>query len=841
VLRTPEVVWVMRLTSAPEAIACSADGALLAVATRSDVSFFVVVPAKASLQPRLRGRVPLYCKPKGLDVTSLALGAGAASIQGVGAVVGAAGLTLLCTATDEGEETRASHHAGCPMGACRFSDDGSLLALAALDGRLYVRRRPLTSTWTSTSCELAWCAHCPCERVLSLDFSACGRWLGLAGWRGDAAVYDCATFGAAGGPVEADTNGATPLLAAAPASGAAPAAFGHAVKQAGGAQPPPWHDWRLSWLSPVRASDGAVPGPSLLAWCHAAGGSAVLCRANAGAREDHHLATESLSVAAAAAAAAAGATAAVPAAAAAAAGAGGAAIPPPLSATEAPSKPPSVGERIFDGRSPTSTVRYVVTLELAGCSAAESSRPLPKPRTLACGRAPLRGICAGRLRIHGREEAECVHVNGADDADDGSGIEAVVWLDEEGRLGCESLWPRLGMGAHSVLSGFNRLDDGARFIPTSVIPVCGAESADTVEILIPPTPRGAFDDCAPVLLLSRSAAATVGGPTPRSSPTHGEHPLRMRLPELSADSVRDRIALAACGRRGAQPLDRGAGRAGFNDGNDGGEGDGQVQIVLGSAHVAVISRAAVQFSKREEGATWCTHLLECTAACFVGAHTLLVASPGSGTVMGTAAAGGMLGRGIVESQRPDASTTLTLTALHLSTEPRPPGTGAAQPLVASSSWQLPSADAADDHDDAVAAFVGVLAGGAAVVRLLPHTSAASTGASDASDTSERQFVILIANKLDGDGGHRRRIGGVVAWLGSVSACGRPTLVSTAPLRVLCEPGVGAEGQGSGAFRLLDAGIPEPLEQQPPPHPHPHPPIVALLRGADGCRYTPGGV
>ena len=85
---------------------------------------------------------PLHCQPKGLDVASLAPGGAPASAHGVGAIAGAAGLTLAGTASDDGVQASASHHRGCALGACRFSDEGTLLALAAIDGRLLVRKRP---------------------------------------------------------------------------------------------------------------------------------------------------------------------------------------------------------------------------------------------------------------------------------------------------------------------------------------------------------------------------------------------------------------------------------------------------------------------------------------------------------------------------------------------------------------------------------------------------------------------------------------------------------------------------------------------------------------------------
>ena len=60
-------------------------------------------------------------------------------IHQVSAIVGANGLTLAATAGDDGVEASASHHRGCPLCSCRFADDGTQLALAAIDGRIFLR------------------------------------------------------------------------------------------------------------------------------------------------------------------------------------------------------------------------------------------------------------------------------------------------------------------------------------------------------------------------------------------------------------------------------------------------------------------------------------------------------------------------------------------------------------------------------------------------------------------------------------------------------------------------------------------------------------------------------
>ena len=135
---------------APDVIACSADGALLCVATRRELRFYAVLTGAnddglVAPAARLRGRPqPLHSLPRpcGLDVASLVPGAAPSSAHGVAAIVGGAGLTLTQTASDDGAAPEsASHHRNCPLGGCRFSDDGDLIALAAMDGRLLVRRR----------------------------------------------------------------------------------------------------------------------------------------------------------------------------------------------------------------------------------------------------------------------------------------------------------------------------------------------------------------------------------------------------------------------------------------------------------------------------------------------------------------------------------------------------------------------------------------------------------------------------------------------------------------------------------------------------------------------------
>ena len=237
---------VLRFEEAIEAIACASDGALLGVASTTHVNVYVVSARAGSFEARLRGACVCSASLRTLQSHRLCPGWARPSSHGVVAAAGAAGLTLLCTETDEGVKSTASHHRGCPLSACRFSDDGAQLALASVDGRLFVRRRPQGSAgWASPgSSVVVWCAHLRVERVVSLDFSACGRWLALAGWRGDVAVYDTATC----------------------------------------TRPVPtreeefWQEWRLAWLWPVEGGEAAPsPAPSLLTWCRAPRRQSMLC------------------------------------------------------------------------------------------------------------------------------------------------------------------------------------------------------------------------------------------------------------------------------------------------------------------------------------------------------------------------------------------------------------------------------------------------------------------------------------------------------------------------------------------------------------------------------------
>ena len=269
---------MLRCSSAPEAISCSADGTLLGIATRSELLLYVVSgggQGDNQLRAHLRLRAPLHCPPKGLGVARTKGGVGVASAHGTCAVAGASGLTLCSTGVDEGGVASTSSHHGCALGAAAFSEDASLLALAAVDGRLFVHRCP-PGGWGSTPSAPAWCVHSPCERVVSLDFSRCGRWLALAGWRSDAAIFDCAAYAPGAGEQRAACGGA---------AATAPAESNTAGADVAKSCESQWQEWRLTRVWPCEA--GAREGPALLTWCRSPrDASALLCRTAAAEATD---------------------------------------------------------------------------------------------------------------------------------------------------------------------------------------------------------------------------------------------------------------------------------------------------------------------------------------------------------------------------------------------------------------------------------------------------------------------------------------------------------------------------------------------------------------------------
>lgn len=225
---------------------------LLAVACSSVLSLYVLLSSRPDGEMRalLRWQAALQAQPRGVDVVSLgAPNTAAAAAQGAVAVASAMGLQLLCS--DSAHGARQTLHAGVVLCACRFSTDGAQLAAAAMDGRVFVRRRA-DGGWSQPP-PLLWCAHATCERVVALDFSADGTKLALCGWKSDVAVYDSSPHPA-------------------PEPQASDAAR---LPRARAEQPPPWQDWRLLSLRPPPAC--AREEPALLGWCRAAQSSGVLC------------------------------------------------------------------------------------------------------------------------------------------------------------------------------------------------------------------------------------------------------------------------------------------------------------------------------------------------------------------------------------------------------------------------------------------------------------------------------------------------------------------------------------------------------------------------------------
>ena len=134
---SPAVVGTIRFPpdAPPFNIACSPDGALLAVASKKTLSLYVIGaessdapasprdgrqsrPSQVSMQAHMRWRSRLTGKTMGLDVATLVADPMGASTHGVAAVASWSGLTVLCTSDDSGKEARNTAHLGCPMGAC---------------------------------------------------------------------------------------------------------------------------------------------------------------------------------------------------------------------------------------------------------------------------------------------------------------------------------------------------------------------------------------------------------------------------------------------------------------------------------------------------------------------------------------------------------------------------------------------------------------------------------------------------------------------------------------------------------------------------------------------------
>ena len=711
----PDVAGVLRMCS-PEVIACSADGSLLAVASRTELNLYVVdleLAAEGRERPaaRLRGRSRLNSWSKGLDVASLVRGAGPASAHGVAAVVSAAGLALISTATDNGVEAQTKHHFGCALGACRFSDDGTLLALAAIDGRLYVRRAASGGLWASGSSELVWCVHCPCERVLALDFTSCGRWLSLAGWRGDAAVYDCAAF--ADGAVSA-TPTATPADAAADApaasdgAAAAVATKARSQKDAGsrraeapaaaatlpGDAPIPevasWQDWRLSWLQPPKSE--ASPGPVLVTWCRAPHKSSVLCITNVVARSS--------------------------------------------------------------GGAETRSYCRLSLVETSGCHAGGGggASTVASANALACSAGgPVRGLCTARVggSIGGSGGGSGDGVSGDCSGEGNSGgggsvsddYEVAVWIDESGNIGCQTLssWHSVGSGVvggrdsfdvhggggvHTIGGGGALCErDGARAV------LLGTSLAGSVSVL----PGAAKDG--PHLLLRASEGKSFGSAGSAQAASRVE----LTLPQLSAEAIEGVLAASASARGGALPPN--------------------VEVILGSSHVAIASLGVVQYAEACDGAPWCTFVAEIESACFLGAHTLLMLLAPQPEGMSSAV---------------DVAPSLVALALtaqqHNQTACYAPGVRAVTLTKVSGATALSWSAA----------------------RLLPP--AESCEQDDGKNDLQHHFVLLVMKEKQTMG----------AWLGEARSGCPPSVVSTHPLHVVLGPGVAPGGVGACAFRCLAA-------------------------------------
>ena len=142
-------------------------------------------------------------------------------------------------------------HRGAVVVCCSFCASAERLAVATLDGRLLVHRAAAAG-WQRGPPALIWSARLPCERACSLSWAADGRWIAVASWQADVALYDAAEYAADGAP--------PPLGAGATVGAAATAARRRA------------QEWRLAT---VRAPQQPQPaGPVVLVWAaapHAAG------------------------------------------------------------------------------------------------------------------------------------------------------------------------------------------------------------------------------------------------------------------------------------------------------------------------------------------------------------------------------------------------------------------------------------------------------------------------------------------------------------------------------------------------------------------------------------------
>ena len=231
----PELMQVLNFPEASpaEAIACSTDGLLLAVATKAALHVYTVGALSAdadadertralATRARLSWRTGVYAHPRAVAIAStggelLSMGSGWAV-----ALAGGHGLSLWTSERGNLHESAEALHPGVCMCACALSADGSRLVSASLDGRLFVHalvRRADSAASTTLRVDVAgtWIARPPVERVTAIELSADSRCVALIGWRGELATYDCRDFARSligedardegrGGPADAAAN-----------------------------------------------------------------------------------------------------------------------------------------------------------------------------------------------------------------------------------------------------------------------------------------------------------------------------------------------------------------------------------------------------------------------------------------------------------------------------------------------------------------------------------------------------------------------------------------------------------------------------------------------------------
>ena len=239
-----------------QAVACSADGALLAVASASALGVYELVADGAGRwRARLRWRAQLRAHARALALASSASAGVAVAVGGAPGLLlfgDAAAAAAAAPTTSAGEQREGVLlHRGAVVVCCSLCASAERLAVATLDGRLLVHRAAAAG-WQRGPPALIWSARLPCERACSLSWAADGRWIAVASWQADVALYDAAEYAADGAP--------PPLGAGATVGAAATAARRRA------------QEWRLAT---VRAPQQPQPaGPVVLVWAaapHAAG------------------------------------------------------------------------------------------------------------------------------------------------------------------------------------------------------------------------------------------------------------------------------------------------------------------------------------------------------------------------------------------------------------------------------------------------------------------------------------------------------------------------------------------------------------------------------------------